>query len=885
MSTFEQHVNALGLPTPSFVPDRRIGDNTVGLVRTDWLINDANTLTLRGDYRSSSQDPSRNSPYALPSNTGLSETEGAGLAATLTSLTEGGIINELRAYYTGDKNDLSPYLYLPSGRVRINTLLADGTQGINTVSFGGNAGFPQNGHTSLLEAADEVSYLSKDRAHRVRFGTLLDISRFTQSATTNQLGTFTYNSLESFLNDTPDSYTRTLNPQDRLGATTAGAIYLGDTWRPRQGMQLVYGLRAEGTHVGDPPALNPAVQQTFGFRTNLFPSEIHVSPRVGFTANLSHPDPNDPFAQFQPAFVLRGGIGEFRAKTPTGLYTSAQAGTGLPNTQQQLTCIGPQVPTPDWASYYDNPTSAPTACLPDVSAPPGFGAARTAVTVFDPDFEAPRSWRGSLGLQHRLWANVTGSADLSYARGVSLYGVRDLNLNTTPAFTLADENNRPVYVPPNTIVPGTGQTSSNASRLHPEFGPVYELTSGLHSDTRQLTLSMTGSTAGGTTFFLAYTLQRTLDNSSFANGSAALGFSSPTTAGNPNVTEWGPGDMDMRHSIQGYMTKPINSWMEITANGRLTSGTPFTPLVSGDINGDGSRNDRAFIFNPATTADPAVASAMKALIDGAPARIRDCLTSQLGEVAARNSCRGPWTPSLDMQANFHPDGWGMHHHMTFSLVASNVLAGLDQMLHGSNLRGWGQFNRTDPTLLYVKGFDPVKNEFIYDVNGRFGQNNATTLVYRQPFVLSLQARLVLGPDPRDRFRQIFAARTDTSATNAAAVQNPVAQVIQMRDTLGLTDDQVAKLNVVSDTLASQTKAIAAVIRAQVQKNGGSNPQAIMSSIRPQITQGRKDLADAMAQVKTILTPAQWAKVPDSVKNPPAFGGLGGGGRRGGGPDR
>jgi len=37
---------------------------------------------------------------------------------------------------------------------------------------------------------------------------------------------------------------------------------------------------------------------------------------------------------------------------------------------------------------------------------------------------------------------------------------------------------------------------------------------------------------------------------------------------------------------------------------RFTSGTPFTPLVASDINGDGYANDRAFIANPATTADP-----------------------------------------------------------------------------------------------------------------------------------------------------------------------------------------------------------------------------------------------------------------------------------------
>ena len=271
------------------------------------------------------------------------------------------------------------------------------------------------------------------------------------------------------------------------------------------------------------------------------------------------------------------------------------------------------------------------------------------------------------------------------------------------------------------------------------------------------------------------------------------------------------------------------------------------------------------------------------LVANSPSNIRDCLVSQLGAIAGRNSCRGPWTPSLDMQANFRPSGFNLNRKMTFSLVASNVLAGLDQVLHGGKLHGWGQFNRADPTLLYVRGFNATTNEFIYDVNGHFGSNGASQAVYRQPFVLALQARLTLGPDPRDRFRQIFAARTDSSAVAASAVQNPVAQIIQMRDTLNLTDAQVAQLAVVSDSLAAQSLALGNQIRAVVAKEGSGNPQAIMSKIRPQIVEGRKNLTTAMGKVQTILTPDQWKKVPENVKNPPAFGGGAGGrgGRDGG----
>src|SRR5439155_304274 len=93
-------------------------------------------------------------------------------------------------------------------------------------------------------------------------------------------------------------------------------------------------------------------------------------------------------------------------------------------------------------------------------------------------------------------------------------------------------------------------------------------------------------------------------------------------------------------------TGALNSALDVTALGRLTSGVPFTPLVGSDINGDGARNDRAFVFDPATASDSSVAAAMRVLLATAPSGVRDCLGRRLGHVAGRNSCTGPWQPAL-----------------------------------------------------------------------------------------------------------------------------------------------------------------------------------------------------------------------------------------------
>src|SRR5207249_10181419 len=76
-----------------------------------------------------------------------------------------------------------------------------------------------------------------------------------------------------------------------------------------------------------------------------------------------------------------------------------------------------------------------------------------------------RARRASLALLHRFgssnyWVTLEGN----YARGVRQYGFRDLNLVTTPRFTLPDEAGRPVYVPVDSIVPTTGAVSSVGAR-------------------------------------------------------------------------------------------------------------------------------------------------------------------------------------------------------------------------------------------------------------------------------------------------------------------------------------------------------------------------------------------------------------------------------------
>src|SRR5207244_9378571 len=135
----------------------------------------------------------------------------------------------------------------------------------------------------------------------------------------------------------------------------------------------------------------------------------------------------------------------------------------------------------------------------------------------------------------------------------------------------------------------------------------------------------------------------------------------------------------------------------------------------------------------------------------APSPIRSCLRRQLGGIAVRNSCTGPWQASLDLQVNWRPEWFGLDRRLTMSLLTVNLLGGLDEWLHGrAQLRGWGYAPAPAPALLYVLGFYPPTHQFRYAVNGRFGGIASASGVVTLPSHVPSQCPLAVGPGPLRR---------------------------------------------------------------------------------------------------------------------------------------
>jgi hypothetical protein len=479
--------------------------------------------------------------------------------------------------------------------------------------------------------------------------------------------------------------------------------------------------------------------QAFDAATSFAPNRLHLSPRVGFTWYFGQ-EPRGNGIRFNnftrqntwSTMMLRGGIGEFRGLLPPSLLADAAASNGLPDGLARLTCIGAAVPIPQWDSYLTGPSAIPTACAP--GAPSSFTDAAPSVRVFDRSYDAPRSWRANL-----TWQGIAGALALTldgvYSLNLNQPGTVDLNFAGVPKFVLAAEDNRPVFVSPTSIVAATGVVSPVEARASGALGRVVSSRSDLTSTSRQLTATVAPKDFGRVFYSLAYTLRSTRADSRGFDGAT---FSAPTDV------ERGPGMLDVRHQFLASLGKQLPHGVHVAVFGRFMSGLPYTPVIAGDVNGDGLANDRAFVFNPARIAGTSLAAGMQSLLGTAPSQARSCLLDQLGGPAAWNSCRGPWTAYVNAQIGYNRFGF-TRRRFTATLNVTNPLGGLDQLVHGSDhLQGWGGAALPDPTLLTIRGFDSTTRQFRYEVNPRFGSTRARQQLSRVPFRISLDLGFDLG---------------------------------------------------------------------------------------------------------------------------------------------
>jgi hypothetical protein len=298
--------------------------------------------------------------------------------------------------------------------------------------------------------------------------------------------------------------------------------------------------------------------------------------------------------------------------------------------------------------------------------------------------------------------------------------------------------------------------------------------------------------------------------------------------------------------------------------------------VRGNVSADVGYGDPAFVFDPATARDGALAADMRTLLGTAPPQARECLSAQIGQVATRNSCRGPWTASLDLwliKSSWFVIGAQRAHAQVF---LKNALGAIDYLMHGKDGRhGWGDEQWSDATLLTVRGFDPGARRYAYSVNPRFGATDGMGVMFRNPFSLTFKVILdfstsIQKQSLRNRSANAGVPVGDTTVLYSLARMTAISayrQALNLAEAMRLTPAQV-------QTLDSLDLAYESTLRARQREHvlrlspviAAANDQELMKLLGEARKVEQPMKVEAARRLRAMLTQLQWDALDHHVRN-------------------
>lgn len=122
------------------------------------------------------------------------------------------------------------------------------------------------------------------------------------------------------------------------------------------------------------------------------------------------------------------------------------------------------------------------------------------------------------------------------------------------------------------------------------------------------------------------------------------------------------------------------------------------------------------------------------------------------------------------------------------------------------------------------------------------------------------------PSPRE---------TEKSSGADAAVPNPVAEILGMKDTLHLSAIQIVGLTDLADTLQARNGTIYRNIHSLLSKSQEAGDVTQMAgSVAMMLEEAAGNTARAIAAAEKLLRPEQWAILPQVIRDRPEGGSMG-----------
>jgi hypothetical protein len=553
------------------------------IIRGDHRLREGDNLTLRYSY---------NKPFTVnnASNTqfgslfaGNTSTLDQNAAISETHILTPTLLNEFRASY------IRRNLQFPENDPTTPTTTITGL-----FTIGGANNFPQGRVQNSYQYSDILSW-QKGR-HAMKFGADIRRVQLFNIAAFDSKGTFTFNSLEDYLNNSAATFVQALQTATFDARQTQQFYFAQDDLRVTPNLTLNLGLRYElsGVPFGffgatDPQSLGALVPGPVKKDTN------NIAPAIGFAYS---PRVEDGF--FGKLFgggktSFRGG---YRISYDILFYNILTVnGSNFPRV-----VVGRQDSAID---VFPN--------LTPVTGAPVFSATATYVNTPE-DAATPYAEIYSFSIQREMYRDFVVEVGYTGSRGIN--GINQLQAN--PAILTAAQA---------ATVQQTGNPNSIPTvaqrRLFPQFGSRTLIATTAQSSYNAGFLSVNKRLSHGLQFGLAYTYSKNISNNDESLGVAAITGGSPQIPQDFNNygAEKGVSAFDRTHRFvvnyiyeipwfksswaQAPVVKQVFTGWQFSGVTAFQSGQPFTILTGVDSNGNGANGDRPN-FNPAGvfTKDP-----------------------------------------------------------------------------------------------------------------------------------------------------------------------------------------------------------------------------------------------------------------------------------------
>ena len=685
--------------------------------RLDWNVNDKHRVTLRHNFSNYDNlnefdanfdfiyGQSRAEQFQGRSNSTVGE---------LQSVLGSNTFNTLRFQYSDEDrprqgNDVRPALIVN---------LAGGQR----IGYGGTfVSFLNNMEESKWQLIDNLTHTTGP--HTLKVGGNLMWTHIFNRFIANGAGEYNFADLDAFAAGQPTSFTRFIRQGGGVPVSefdvAEWSVYAQDEWSATPRLTLTGGVRYDVQSFRNAPERVIGAEQAFGVESGIAPTDKNnVSPRLSLAYDL----------RGDGRSVFRAGAGYFYGRVPYVLGGNV-AGSVRPTVQ--VICRGdlgdPDAPPspsnyPEWSPGGEN---NPEQCAEAVST-----TGLPTYTFWQPDFEFPETFKGNVGFEQAIGRGTSASLDLLYTRSYKLYTVRNLNLRPMQ-FALQAEGGRQIYQPEAAFDPAASDATANTvrSRNNLELADVFVNYNDGRAEGLTASFNLNHRFSDVTNFGASYTWTRAYDNSSYSCCTASSGFQDPDVGVyGPNEVggigdedrAWGPSYFARTHTFVFNANTRLPLGINVSGIWRIQSGRPWTPEVSGDLNGDGVRfNDRPFLYAPADLplADTGAAAVeQRALYTEYLSR--DCLSDHVGEIVPRNTCRFPWSNQLDLRLS-KSIGTTRGQRAELQVDMFNVLNGLNS--------DWGRVVgvfAANRNVLQAVRYDAATDRTLYRVAPTFGREEA-----------------------------------------------------------------------------------------------------------------------------------------------------------------